>query len=471
MTTVHIATLLYQSSNISGSVAFSFPATSSTPRTFGRIGTSTLKVTNSQDTDAAFSAFADALEEDELFADENEEESVPTWQESLEAFLDPMTPAAKKQVLLSDLVSANEDIRKDVQSAVRERKLDRILTPTGKKLQDGTRAVARQITSDILPSIAASANGRERETSSLRTPPIPRPEELPTLVPKIGSAIFDAMSAQARKQVEQLQQDLQDPVTRIPERISKQTAELKQEARNVFLETPEGLKEPKYTVISKGDGYEIREYEAYDAASTTMSSNIEEPYKLNDLTGSGSAFNALASYLFGANEEERAMEMTTPVVTTSSGEMRFYLYRPDDSEDQEFPAPRPSEKDDVINTEKGAVKIINVPATRLAVSRFTGFVTDGEVARQKDALLGRLENDGVEIDVPHGSVVPHVVLQYNPPYTIPIVRRNELAIPVRRNTEVDMVTSKKEWGVEEEEAETVVEEEDIDDGLAPSDVE
>lgn len=73
--------------------------------------------------------------------------------------------------------------------------------------------------------------------------------------------------------------------------------------------------------------------------------------------------------------------------------------------------------------------------------------------------------------MPHGSVVPHVVLQYNPPYTIPIVRRNELAIPVRRNTEVDMVTSKKEWGVEEEEAETVVEEEDIDDGLAPSDVE
>lgn len=123
MTTVHIATLLYQSSNISGSVAFSFPATSSTPRTFGRIGTSTLKVANSQDTDAAFSAFADALEEDELFADENEEESVPTWQESLEAFLDPMTPAAKKQVLLSDLVSANEDIRKDVQSAVRERKV------------------------------------------------------------------------------------------------------------------------------------------------------------------------------------------------------------------------------------------------------------------------------------------------------------------------------------------------------------
>ena len=36
----------------------------------------------------------------------------------------------------------------------------------------------------------------------------------------------------------------------------------------------------------------------------------------------------------------------------------------------------------------------------------------------------------IELDVPHGSTVGHVIFQYNPPYTIPIVRRNEIAVPV-----------------------------------------
>ena len=59
--------------------------------------------------------------------------------------------------------------------------------------------------------------------------------------------------------------------------------------------------------------------------------------------------------------------------------------------------------------------------------------------------------DGIEIDVPHASVVPHVILQYNPPYTIPLLRRNEIGIPVRLTAEEDEDTSNLslEWDVEE----------------------
>jgi hypothetical protein len=38
--------------------------------------------------------------------------------------------------------------------------------------------------------------------------------------------------------------------------------------------------------------------------------------------------------------------------------------------------------------------------------------------------------DSVELDVPHGGTVPHVVFQYNPPYALPVVRRNEIAVAV-----------------------------------------
>jgi hypothetical protein len=295
--------------------------------------------------------------------------------------------------------------------------------------------VARQLTIDILPSLAQVA----------RSPP---PPDLQA-VPKIGSRILNAISNQAKKNFEELQEDIKDP-TRIPQKLSDLEKELTKEAKNIFLGTPEGYQGPSYTVVSQEEGYEIRDYQGYSVASTNMG-KVGEPYSMNDISTTGTAFNALAAYLFGANEEGKAMEMTTPVTTTSLGEMRFFI--PDGSED--IPVPL----EDTSMYEAGAVQIVHIPSARLAVRRFTGFVTEGEVARQKDALLSQLQLDGVEIDVPHGAVVPHVIFQYNPPYTIPMVRRNEIAVPlVREDAQKDLDA---QWGQDE-----------LDEAdLSPSDVE
>lgn len=418
-----------------------------------------------EDTESAFSAFVESMDEEDLFSDEEGENEASTggnsWQESLEQLLDPTTAAAKRQILLSDLLNSNDKIKNDVQAALRDRKIDNLLTPTGKKLQDGTRAVARQITTDILPAVAAAAANPQKAPKNLV------PEELPNLVPKVGSRILDAISSQAKKQLEILQGDLADP-SRIPQRISKQTADLANEAKNVFLETPEGLVGPAYKVVSKGQNYEIRDYEGYCVASSSMT-KVGEPYSMDDLAKGGAAFNALAAYLFGANDEGRSMEMTTPVATTSLGEMRFFLKKDGETSVTDFPQPLAPEG---TFNERGTVKIVEVPPSRLAVAKFTGFVTEGEVSRQKDALLSALALDGVEVDAPHGAVVPHIIFQYNPPYTIPIVRRNEIAIPVL--SENDMVPDYgTEWNSDDEKdddsAPPSVEQEE--DDSAPSDVE
>lgn len=410
-----------------------------------------------EDTDTAFSAFAESLDEndDNMFNSSIDDET--TWQESLEQLLDPTTPAAKRQIVLSDLLNSNEDIRQDVMTALKDRKIDNLLTPTGKKLQNGTRAVARQITVDIIPNIAAVAS---------KNPTMP--EELPTLVPKIGSRILDAVQNQAKKTLETFQGDLANP-TRIPKRISKQTADFATEAKNVFLETPEGLEGPEYTVVAKGDGYEIREYEGYTVASSSMS-KVGEKYSMDDVAKGGAAFNALAAYLFGANDEGKIMEMTTPVATTSVGEMRFYL-RKDRMNDGSIP--QPLSKENEFN-EQGAVKVVDVSPARLAVATFTGFVTEGEVSRQKDQLLSALALDGVEVDTPHGTLVPHVVFQYNPPYTIPIVRRNEIAISVRSEEDIESKNLSDEWKSDlngDDGIQSNVEMSNDDDDIAPSDVE
>lgn len=62
-----------------------------------------------------FAAFADSFEE--------EPESDETWQERLESLLDPSTPLAQRQILMSELLSSNQDIRDSVSEALRDRKV------------------------------------------------------------------------------------------------------------------------------------------------------------------------------------------------------------------------------------------------------------------------------------------------------------------------------------------------------------
>eukprot|EP00585_Thalassiosira_rotula_P002002 CAMPEP_0196143008 /NCGR_PEP_ID=MMETSP0910-20130528/12562_1 /TAXON_ID=49265 /ORGANISM="Thalassiosira rotula, Strain GSO102" /LENGTH=455 /DNA_ID=CAMNT_0041404393 /DNA_START=22 /DNA_END=1389 /DNA_ORIENTATION=+ len=413
--------------------------------------TSSLRVSKTSETIPDLASSTKPVDESSIFSDGNDidnEES--SWQKNLDQLLAPDTSTAERQIVLSDLLSSGDEIQESVRTALRERKIDGLLTPTQKRLQDGTRAVARQLTSDILPGIAAVAAGEGKSPGvdkKLKSPVEVLVEDLPTVVPKIGSRVLNALSNQAQKNFEELQEDIKagDPLRSIS-RIQEQTAEIAAEAKNVFLETPEGLVGPQYRVLSRGEGYEIREYDSYTVASTSMSP-VDEAYTMDDLASGGEAFNALAAYLFGANEEKEVMEMTTPVSTTSTGEMRFYL-KEREGESGSFPMPV-VENDEIFN-EKGAVKIQEIPAATLAVAKFTGFVTEGEVARQKDALMTCLAIDGIEIDVPHARSVPHVILQYNPPYTIPILRRNEIGIPVRL-TEVEEDDShlSEGWGVED----------------------
>jgi len=363
---------------------------------------------------------------------------VQTWQACVDELLDPTTALGRRQALLADLVNANGEIREDVLTALRERNIDPLLTPTGKKLQDGTRAVARQITNDILPSLARSPS--TASSNPLRFPfsPLPKPED----VSKVGSRVLNALGNQVQKNLETLQDDLADPTNRIPQRLSKQREELVAEAKNIFSETPVGLNEPSYVVVKKTDSYEIRDYEGYKVAATSMGKGAvvgDAEVDYNDVAAQGAAFNTLASYLFGSNKNGKSMAMTTPVTTTSWGEMRFFL----DVEDGLIPDPLDEDDEGSRLYETNSIEIMNVPAARLAVRRFTGFVTEGEVTRQKDALLTALELDNIELDAAHGETISHVIFQYNPPYTIPMVRRNEIGVPVRRNGESNL---EEEWG-------------------------
>ncbi|XP_015688621.2 heme-binding-like protein At3g10130, chloroplastic [Oryza brachyantha] len=188
-----------------------------------------------------------------------------------------------------------------------------------------------------------------------------------------------------------------------------------------------------FRVLKREAEYEIREVESYYVAETTMPGRTGF-----DFNGSSQSFNVLASYLFGKNTNSEQMEMTTPVFTRKgepNGEkmdmttpvitrksanenkwkMSFVLpskYGPD------LPVPKDP-----------SVTIKEVPSKIVAVAAFSGLVTDDDISKRESRLREALQKD-TQFQVKDDSVVE--IAQYNPPFTLPFTRRNEIALEVKR---------------------------------------
>jgi hypothetical protein len=165
------------------------------------------------------------------------------------------------------------------------------------------------------------------------------------------------------------------------------------------------IEEPEYTVVQSWDdeSIEIRDYESRILAFTDMSE------------GSNSGFRVLAGYSLGGNERQQEIAMTAPVQSTmpteSDAEMAFVV---------------PSEFDlaDLPNPNDARVDFREQPAYRAAVIRFSGWVNDKKAEKHWQMLRSFLAEQGIQ---PLGEPTLN---QYNPPWTLPFMRRNEIIIAV-----------------------------------------
>jgi len=184
-----------------------------------------------------------------------------------------------------------------------------------------------------------------------------------------------------------------------------------------------GTEEPHYDVVERVGDAELRAYAPRLAAETVVSGSAE--------AARGEGFRRLAGYIFGGNAGGSRIAMTAPVAQADAGagqriamtapvaqapagagwSIRFYL--PADIADP--PAPRDAR-----------VHVVTVPGETMAVLRFSGVATDGAIAAQRARLLGLLAPSAW---APSG---PPVTWFYDPPWTLPPFRRNEVAVPVAR---------------------------------------
>ncbi|KAJ0088573.1 hypothetical protein Patl1_32510 [Pistacia atlantica] len=215
------------------------------------------------------------------------------------------------------------------------------------------------------------------------------------------------------------------------------------ESRNLeeaLMAVPD-LETVKFKVLSRTDQYEIREVESYFIAETMM------PGKTGfDFNGASQSFNVLAEYLFGKNTISEKMEMTTPVITreTQSDGEKMEMTTPvitkrlTDEDKWQMSFVMPSKYGSNLPLPKDpSIRIREVPKKVVAVVAFSGllfisFVTDEEVQRRESKLRNALKDD-IKYQVKEGASVE--VAQYNPPFTLPFQRRNEIALEVERKEE------------------------------------
>ncbi|KAI5084433.1 hypothetical protein GOP47_0000602 [Adiantum capillus-veneris] len=204
------------------------------------------------------------------------------------------------------------------------------------------------------------------------------------------------------------------------------------EARNLeeaLMSVPD-LETIPYQVLRREKNYEVREVQSYVVAETTMPGRSGF-----DFYGSSQGFNTLAAYLFGKNLKKEEMEMTTPVLMsriqsegekmemttpvisqqTDGGQWKMAFVMPSKYGDN---VPLPIDK---------SVTTKRVPSKVVAVTAFSGYVTDDMVKAREQELRKFLERDP-KLQVKESAQAE--ISQFNPPFTLPFMRRNEISIEV-----------------------------------------
>lgn len=178
----------------------------------------------------------------------------------------------------------------------------------------------------------------------------------------------------------------------------------------VMAQSNSKIEKYPYEVVKQYEGFEIRKYEARNFSYVSMP---KADYKTNSSKG----FRMLAGYIFGGNEKEKKIAMTSPV----SMEMNE-----GDSMQMMFMIPAEYNIEDLPNPNNSQVKFKTEPAKLVAAIEFGGWSSDEKIAANKSKLEALLDKAGIE----HNGNFSY--LGYNPPYEL-INRRNEVIVELKAN--------------------------------------
>ena len=182
------------------------------------------------------------------------------------------------------------------------------------------------------------------------------------------------------------------------------------------------IEEPAFKSLLKEGDYEVRQYAPTVVAEVVVGGDLD--------TASSRGFRLVAGYIFGGNRAVSAVSaepgseriaMTAPVVAVPEGgqhleganRWRVQFVMP--SKYTLATLPRPNNP---------AVSLRELPGHRTAVLRFSGFMNEAKVEGKAEELRAWLQARGMR------AVGPPRLLRYDPPWTLPFMRRHEVVFDV-----------------------------------------
>jgi hypothetical protein len=158
-----------------------------------------------------------------------------------------------------------------------------------------------------------------------------------------------------------------------------------------------------YTVLKDFESFEIRKYESAIFARTRIDA---ETYR----AGSGNGFRTLASYIFGGNERNESISMTSPVAMSWGEGMVMEFMMPSLYTLDNLPAPnRPD------------IELYEKPSVIMAGLSFGGYASDQKIQEKIQELQAFLEKENIA----HTGHFQY--FGYNPPYQM-FNRRNDIVV-------------------------------------------
>lgn len=188
----------------------------------------------------------------------------------------------------------------------------------------------------------------------------------------------------------------------------------------------QSIEEPSYKVVIKEGSFQVRDYEPYIIAEVIVDENLED--------AGNSAFRTLFGYISGGNTSKSKIEMTAPVTQKKVSE-KLSMTKPVTQVVSEkgyavsFTMPASKTMDNLPKPDDDNITLRTIASRRMAAVVYSGSWSK----LRYDDHLKKLEAWIKEKDL--SAQGDPVWARYNPPFTIPILRRNEILIPITKTND------------------------------------
>ena len=196
-------------------------------------------------------------------------------------------------------------------------------------------------------------------------------------------------------------------------------------------QTAMAIEEPSFKVIAKSGNFELRQYAPMLVAETLVDGDMDD--------ASSTGFRRIADYIFGNNQvqagtsstkiamtapvtmepQSQKIAMTAPVALVpmenmaASQQWRVHFVMPSQYTINTIPKPKNAD-----------VKLREIPGKLFAVNSFTGFNTQSRIQAKTDELNVWIGQKSLKV------LGQTQLARYDPPWVLPMFRRNEVMIEV-----------------------------------------